>query len=218
MPVVLANNVAADVLGVVAGALKADYVLKGKSLFADKTGQRVASDAVTIIDQNDLREAIGPAPFDGEGVSAQRVVVVEQGILNGFLHDSYTAHRMGASSTANAGRGGFRSTPEVSVTNFFLQPGQASEEALIAAAGDGLYVMDAMGVHTANTVSGDFSFGVTGMTIEGGRLGRPVRGVTMAGNTRELLQQIKRVGSDVRFFGAIGAPSILVGQLTVSGN
>jgi len=218
MPVVLDNYVATQFLQVLAPALMASHVLKGKSLFADQVGETIASDCVALVDQNDAPSGMNRAPFDAEGASAQRTVLVRRGVLQGFLHNAYTAHRMGVKTTANAGRGGgFRSVPEVTATNLFLEPGKRSQEDLIDAAGEGLFVTSAMGVHMADPISGDFSLGVTGLQIEEGRPGRPIRGVTIAGNLKELLLKINEVGSDLRFFGATGAPSLRIAEMVVSG-
>jgi len=218
VPIVLDNYVATALLSVLAPALMAHNVLKGKSLFAASLDEAIASEHVTIIDQNDLDIGLNRSPFDAEGASAQSTVILDQGVLRGFLQNSYTAHKMGRTTTANAGRGGgFRGAPEVSASNCFIKAGPHSPEDLYAAAGAGLFVTDAMGMHTANPISGDFSFGVSGLTIEQGRLGRPVRGVTVAGNLKDLLRRISAVGNDLRFFGAYGAPSVLVSQLMVSG-
>ncbi len=218
MPVVLDNAVAASFVGVIGPALMASNVLKGKSLFADRIGDGIASEHVTLIDRNDLESGLQRFPFDSEGVSAQETILVSRGSLKGFLHNAYTAHRMGAAHTANASRGGgFRSAPEVGPSNAYLSPGSHTQDGLCVLAGDGLFVTDAMGVHTADPVSGDFSFGASGLMIEHGRRAWPVRGVTIAGNVKDVLAAIAAVGNDLRFFGAYGAPSLLVSGLTVSG-
>jgi len=218
MPIVLDNYVTTQFLGVLAPALMANQVLKGKSLFAEQVRQDIAAKCVTLIDQNDAPGGLNRAPFDAEGASAQRTVLVEAGTLRGFLHNAYTAHRMAVKSTANAGRGGgFRSVPEVTATNLFLEPGQRSQEELLEGAGDGLFVTSAMGAHMADPISGDFSLGVSGLEIEGGRPGRPVRGVTIAGNLKELLRNIEDVGGDLRFFSSTGAPSVRIAEMMVSG-
>lgn len=216
MPVVLAPRVTSQFIAVLCPALSAESVLKGKSMFAGCTGQSVASTATTLVDCNDLPEGINRAPFDGEGASAQRTVLIEDGVLHGYLHNAYTAAKTGERTTANARRGGFRSTPDVGPTNMFLRPGTCSRDDLFRMAGNGLYVTEAMGVH-ADPISGDFSFGVTGSLIEDGRCGRPVRGITIAGNIRELLTAMSAVADDLRFFGAFNAPSVLVNEIMVGG-
>ncbi len=217
VPVVLDNRIAVDFLEVIGPALMGSSVIKNKSLFAKLRGEAVASDKVTLVDQNDLRDGISPAPFDGEGTPAQRTAVMDRGVLKTFLHNAYTARRMGERSTGNASRAGFRSTPEVGATNFYLESGPHSPDDLFAAAGDGFFVTGAMGVHTADPISGDFSFGASGRRIEDGKLGRPVRGVTIAGNIKDVLLGVEAVGNDLRFFGAYGAPSLLVSRMMVSG-
>lgn len=217
MPIVLDNHVATQFIQVIASSFMADNVLKGKSMYAGRIGERIASDCVTFIDRNDADGGLYRAPFDAEGASAQETAVVESGMLRSFLHNAYTAHRMNAQTTANAGRSGFRSAPEVGVTNAFLRPGAYTQEQLFDLAGEGFFVTDAMGVHTADPISGDFSFGAAGRAIENGRLSRPIRGVTIAGNIKDVLMNVLAVGSDLRFFGACGGPSVLVAQLMVSG-
>lgn len=218
MPVVLDQNAAASFLGVLAAGLTAEAVVKGRSLFADKVGRRVGSNAVTLVD--DGRELAGPGatPFDDEGVPTGRTALIEAGTLNGFLHNTYTARRMGAASTGNAGRAGFKSTPGVSTTNLFLVPGSEDQEALLRRAGRALLVQDLIGVHSgANPISGDFSVGVTGLIAEGGELKEPVREAAVASTILDILAGIVAVGSDLRFFGSTGSPSVLVGEMTVAG-
>ncbi|HOZ46199.1 MAG TPA: TldD/PmbA family protein [Candidatus Hydrogenedentes bacterium] len=217
VPVVFENRVTASLLGVLGPALTASSVLKRKSLFQDCAGERVAAAAVTIVDQNDHPDGSGRAPFDGEGAAGQRTVLVDEGRLVGFLHNAYTAHRMKTHTTANAGRGGFRSAPEVSPSCFLLEPGPRPCEDLVKEAGHGLWITGAMGVHTADAISGDFSFGVSGLMIEGGAVTGPFRGVTAAGNMKDVLARIVTPANDLRFFGAYGAPSVLVSELVVSG-
>lgn len=218
VPVVLDNGVAAQFLRAIGGTLMADRVIKGKSMFAKEMGNRIAAEKLVVIDQNDLDEGINRSPFDGEGTSAKRTVLVEGGVLRSFLHNAYTAHRMGMQTTANAGRsGGFKSVPDLTATNCYIEPGEPDQENLIDKAGNGLFVTDVMGMHTVDTISGDFSVGAAGRTIEEGRLAGPVRGVTIAGNIKDFLTDIALIGSDLRFFGPYGAPSILISEMAVAG-
>ncbi len=218
MPLVLDNYVAMQLLQVLAQAVSAEAVLKGRSLFAGRVGEEVASNIVSIVDQNDIEGGLNRAPFDGEGVSARRTPLVEHGRLMGFLHNAYTAHRMQQPLTANAGRsGGFRSTPEISPSNLYMASGTRPPESLVEEAGSGLFITRVMGLHMADPVSGDFSLGVQGFMIEEGRLGAPVRGVTVAGNLKDYLQSIVDVADDLRFFGSCGAPTVRVSAMMVSG-
>ncbi|MGH2829798.1 MAG: TldD/PmbA family protein [Actinomycetota bacterium] len=218
MPVLLDPYAATSFLGVLAAGLTAESVLKGRSLFAEKVGEHVGGEAFTLVD--DGRELQGPAasPVDDEGVPTGRTLLVERGVLRGFLHNTYTATRMGAASTGNAGRAGFRSTPGVGPTNLFVEPGTDDQESMIARAGRALLVQDLIGVHSgANPISGDFSVGATGLVYDGGSDPRPVREVAIASTILDILGGIVAVGADLRFFGGSGSPTILVGEMTVAG-
>lgn len=216
--VVLDPYIATSFLGVLSPALSAEAVQKGKSLFAGKVGQKVASELINIIDDGAMPGGIASAPFDGEGVPTQKTVLMEKGHLKGYLYNTYTAAKDGVKSTGNGTRGTFKSTPEVGTTNFYIAPGNKSQEELIKEISKGLYVTEVMGMHTANPISGDFSVGAAGLWIENGEITKPVRGVAIAGNILELLESIDCVGSDLRFFGGSGAPTVRISQMTISGS
>jgi len=218
VPVILDPYVAAGFLGLIGPALTGEAVQKGRSLFAGKTGTRVASEKVTIIDDGALPGGIASAPFDGEGVPTSRSVLIQDGMLKGYLYNTYSAARDGVQSTGNGVRSSFKGTPEVGTTNFFIEAGTTPVEKIIGEVADGLYVTEVMGMHTANPISGDFSVGVAGILIENGELTRPVRGVAIAGNIQELLQQVDAVGNDLKFLGSHGSPSIRIARMSVGGH
>ncbi len=215
--VVLEPYVAAGFLGMLAHALSAEAVQKGRSLFAGKVDEKVASPQINVVDDGTLANGISSAPFDGEGVPTSRTVLIKEGILQGYLHNTYTAAKDGVQSTGNGVRGTFKATPEVGITNFFIEPGGKTPEEIIKEIDNGFYVTEVMGLHTANPISGDFSFGAAGLWIENGRLTRPVRGMAIAGNIVELLSNVDAVGSDLEFFGSKGAPTIRISRLSISG-
>jgi PmbA protein len=215
--VLLDPYVATGFLGLIGPALTGEAVQKGRSLFAGKVGERVASDKITIIDDGLLGGGIASAPFDGEGVPTSRTILVKKGDLRGYLHNTYTAAKDGVQSTGNGVRSSFKGTPEVGMTNFYIEAGQIPVEQLIKDISSGIYVTEVMGMHTANPISGDFSVGVSGLLIENGELTRPVRGMAMGGNIIELLENIDAVGNDLHFFIGKGSPTLRVAQLTISG-
>jgi len=217
VPVVMDPYVVVSFLGMLSSALTAEAVQKGRSLFAGKVGQKVAAAEVSITDDGAKPDGILSMPFDGEGVPTQRTVLVEKGVLKGFLHNSYTAAKDGVSSTGNAVRGSYQSPPQLGSTNFYFAPGKWDPDAIIKDTGEGFYLTEVMGMHTANPISGDFSLGAAGIWIHNGELTTPVRGMVIAGNILELLERVDAVGSDLRFFGSRGAPTIRVASLTVSG-
>jgi PmbA protein len=219
IPVVFDRMVAPSLLGVLAAGLSAEEVQKGRSLFADKLGQRVGAAGLQLVDDGRLVDGPGAAPFDAEGVATRRTVLIDDGVLQCFLHNTATAARGGAGSTGNARRASFKSTPGVSAHNLFLAPGELDQAGLLAQAGEGLLVQDVSGVHSgANPITGDFSVGVSGLLFRGGELAEPVREATVAAHLLDILQGIVAVGSDLRFTtGSIGGSSLLVGQMTVAG-
>jgi PmbA protein len=219
VPIVFDPFAGSSFLGVLGGALSAEAVQKGRSLFADKVGETLGSDVFTLID--DGRELDGPAaaPFDDEGVPTGRTELITAGKLNGFLHNTYTARRGGTTTTGNASRGGYRTSPSVGTSNFFVQPGSRPPADLLKDAAGGVLVNDVSGVHSgANPISGTFSVGATGWWIgPGGEVGEPLREMTIGSTIPEMLAGVTAVGNDLRFFSSTGVPTILIGEMTVAG-
>jgi PmbA protein len=219
VPVVLHPHAAAMILGVLGSSFSAEAVLKRRSLLAGKIGQQVGSSAVTITDDALLEDGLASRPFDGEGVPARRNQLIKEGILRGYLHNTYTARRSRAESTGSAVRS-YKSVPEVGVSNLILQAGSSSREVLISQVSNGLHVSQLHGLHTVNPVSGDFSLGLTGHWIRDGSLAQPVRELTIAGNLIDLLKRVQLVASDLRFIfagGFCGSPTVLIEELPVGG-
>ncbi|HKP21136.1 MAG TPA: TldD/PmbA family protein [Thermoleophilaceae bacterium] len=221
-PVVLDSFVAASFVGFIGSMLSADAVQRGRSLFAGREGDEVAGPVLRIAD--DATDADGPAsaPFDGEGAPTRRTPLIEDGRLLGFLYDSRTARRAGRSTTGNAGRGSYRTPPSVGTSNLIVSAGEHDLEGLVAEAGEGLYVTDVAGLHSGvNPVSGTFSVGASGRLIENGRLGMPVREITIASDLVSMLKSVRLTGSEARwvpFGGSVKAPPLLVGEMAVSGS
>jgi PmbA protein len=217
-PVVLDPAAAVAFLGVLSSALSAESVQKGRSLFASLAGEQVGSPAVNLTDDGRLLDGPGAAPVDDEGVPTQRTPLIDRGRLGGFLHNSHTAHRGATLSTGNAGRAGFRSPPGVATTNLFLAAGIHSQHDLLRQADRGVYIQEVSGVHSgANPITGEFSVGATGLRISGGALAEPLREMTVASTLRDMLTGVVAVGSDLRFFGSTGSPTVLVGEMTIGG-
>jgi len=217
LPVIFEPYVATGFLGLLAPALTAEAVQKGRSLFAGKTGQKVAADIINIIDDGSLQGGINSAPFDGEGVPTSRKKLISCGVLEGFLHNTYTAAKDGTASTGNGVRSSYKSPPEVGETNLFIESGHSSQADMIGSLEKGLLVTEVMGMHTANPISGDFSVGVSGLMIEKGRPAYPVKGAAIAGNIIEVMKKVKGVGNDLTFFGGRGSPTLLIEEMSLSG-
>lgn len=215
---ILDPQVAAEMLELLATALRGDQVQKGRSFFAAKVGQQVGADCLTLVDDGRLLKGLGSSPFDAEGLPTQTTVLIKEGILQGFLYDSYTARKAGRASTGNAGRSSYKGMPEPEATNFFLKAGHQTPQNLVSGVQSGLYIRGVMGLHTVDTVSGDFSLGIMGERIEKGRRTHGVRGVTIAGNLLDLLKSVVAVGSDLTFFGSVGSPTLWISNVSVGGN
>jgi PmbA protein len=221
--VVFAREVAAALLANVAQGLSADAVQKGRSVFAGRVGQAVGSPLLTLVDDGLAAGGMATNPFDGEGVPRQRTVLLRDGVLEAYLHNSYTARKESNSavSTGNAERGTYRTVPRVGASNLVVNPGSGTLKDLLARVRSGLYVESAAGLHSGvNVISGEISVGVTGRLIEDGVLGRPVREVTVATDFVSLLGSVGDVGGDVRWiplYGSVCTPSLAVERVTVSG-
>jgi PmbA protein len=220
-PVVLDAFVAASFIGFIGGMLSADAVQRGRSLFADKEGEEIASGHLRLVDDGLDPDGPDSAPFDGEGSPRRRNSLIEDGRLLTFLFDARTARKAGRQTTGSAARGSYRTPPGVGTANLLVEPGDADLDELVRRAGDGLYVTDVAGLHSGvNPVSGTFSVGATGRLIEGGELGRPAREMTIASDLVTMLKSVQAVGSKTRwvpFGGSVKAAPVLIGEMAVSG-
>lgn len=217
MDLVLEPLITMQMLGIISACFSGEAVLKNKSFLAGRLGDCVASQELTLIDDGTLPNRLGSASFDGEGTASQRTVLLENGVLQNYLYDCLSAAKAGTSSTGNGMRGSYKGTPHISTSNYYLQAGSQTPAQLTGHVERGIYVTEILGAHTANPVSGDFSFGASGILIEHGRLSRPVRGITIAGNFQQLLQKVCGVGNDLTFYGSQGAPTMRIAEISVSG-
>jgi PmbA protein len=215
-PAVLRNSVVADLIDFLAPSFSAEQIDKGRSMLAGRQGQRVFSEAVTLIDDGLLPGGYATSPFDGEGTPSRRNTLIEGGFFQEALYDLYYAKKHGVDPTGSASRG-IKAPPSISTTNLFLKPGKKSLVQLCEGISQGILITDLMGVHTANPVTGDFSLGASGILIENGKLTRPVKGFAVAGNILGILQGVTDTGADLRFFGSTGAPSVRVREISVGG-
>lgn len=220
-PVVLDAFVAASFAGFIGSMLSADAVQRGRSLFAGREGDEVAEPAFVLVDDGAHPDGPASAPFDGEGSATRRTPLIERGKLAGYLYDARTARKDGRQTTANAGRGSYRTPPSVGTTNLLVDPGSSTLDELVARAGEGLYVTDVAGLHSGvNPVSGTFSVGASGRLIEGGELAAPVREITIASDLVGMLRAVAAVGSESRWVplgGSVKAAPMLVSEMAVSG-
>jgi len=180
-----------------------------------KLGERVASDIVTVIDDGTIPGLFGTSPFDDEGVPSRRTVVIERGVLRNYLLNSYTARKLGMKTTGNAARG-ITGNASVGHGNFYLEKGERTAEDIIRGIRKGLYVTELIG-SGVNIVTGDYSRGAAGLWIENGEFAYPVSEITIASNLSQMLMDIEAAGSDLEFRSSVASPTLLIREMTVSG-
>jgi len=200
MPVVLSHEAGGTMVHEAVGhGLEADLALRGMSVYKDRLGRQIANPLVSIADDATLPGRRGSFGIDDEGTPGENTLLVENGILKGFLHDRLSSMREGVPSTGNGRRESYRRKPIPRMTNTVILPGDTPPEEVLSGVQEGLLVVK-MGGGQVNTVTGDFMFEVAeGYRIEGGKRGEPVRGATITGNGPEVLSMIDRVGSDLGF-------------------
>jgi PmbA protein len=219
LAVVLEPRLAASVVGLLGSTLTGERVLKGRSPFADRVGDAIASPLLTLVDDPTDHQSFGAETFDGEGLACRRNVLVADGVLQGFLYDSASGRRAGLPSTGSAVRG-ITSTPTVGCQALGVHPGEGSLEDLIGSVDTGILVQSMTGWHSGvNAVSGDFSVGVEGLMIRGGQLAEPVREVTVASTLQRMLRDIVAVGGEIEWLpGGTGCPALVIGDLSLGGS
>jgi PmbA protein len=218
--VVLDPFVSAQLIGIIGATLNGESVLKGRSLFADRLGEEVATSVVTLVDDPTNPLAYTASEIDGEGLATRRNVLIEGGQLLRFVQSSYSARRSGQAPTGNATRGGFKSTPGCGCLALALQPGTRSQAELVAAVGEGVLIQQVSGLHSGvNTVSGDFSTGASGLLIRNGELAAPIKEFTIASTLQRMMKDVVEVGGDVDWLpmGAAGV-SLVIRDVTMSGS
>ncbi len=200
MPVVIEAAAGGTMIHEAIGhGLEADLAQEGLSVYSRLKGEQVASPLITVNDDATLPQKRGSFSFDDEGTPSQRTVLVEKGVLKGYLYDRLTALKEGVSSTGNGRREYYHHKPIPRMTNTFIAPGESTPGEIIRSTWSGLLVRK-MGGGQVNTVIGDFVFEVSeGYLIEGGKVGKAVRDTTLVGNGPEILKQIDMVGNDLGF-------------------
>ncbi|OPY54866.1 MAG: peptidase PmbA [Methanosaeta sp. PtaU1.Bin060] len=186
-------------------SLSAESIQKGRSALKGRIGERIASDGFKILDDGLLSGGMDSSSFDGEGVPSRRTALIEDGVLVGFLYDSYTAGKAGLSSTGNAVRSGYSEAPRVGIRNLMVSSPESHD---LLAETKGFLVSGLIGAHTANSISGDFSVEArNAFCVVPGEEPKPLRSLMLAGNIFELLKDVV-VGTDVRAVGAILTPTV----------
>lgn len=215
LPVIFEPRTARSLLGDLFDAVNGGAIYRDASFLAGKLGEKIASEHLTVIDDATIPGLFGSSPFDDEGCPSRRTVVIERGVLKSYLLNTYTARKLGLKTTGNASRG-LAGAAGVGSGNFYIEAGERSEAELIASIKQGLYITELIGA-SANNATGDYSSGAAGLWIENGELAYPVSEITVAGNLKQMLLDMEQPASNLEFRGPIASPSILIREMTISG-
>lgn len=205
-PVIFEAIAATSLLSHFVSAIRGGNLYRKSSFLLDHLGKRVFPDHIHIHEQPHIKRGLGSAPFDNEGVATHARDLVQGGILQGYVLDSYSARKLGMQTTGNAG----------GVHNLFIDPGRHDLEGLLRTMNTGLLVTELLG-SGVNTVTGDYSRGAAGFWVENGALQFPVEEITIAGNLRDMYRQLAEVGNDIDQRGNIRTGSLLIENMTVAG-
>ena len=206
MPVLFSSRVAKGVIGHLIGAISGSALYRNASFLKDRAGEQLFPEWLNLRERPLLRRGAKSASFDAEGVVTRERIIVESGILTGYVLSTYSARRLGLATTGNAG----------GARNLLLEPGGDGANDPIAAMGDGLYVTEVMG-QGVSLVTGDYSRGAAGFRVENGNIAYPVEELTIAGNLREMFRDVRVAGADVDTLGNVHCGPLLVGSMMVAG-
>jgi len=204
-------------------SVRGDIVARGRSVFKNKVGKKVAGENITIYDNGILPGGLRSGKMDMEGVPRQKTPIIEEGILRGFLFNNYWARLEGKESTGNAGRGGgglslppYGTIPTISPTNIQLKDGTFTDRELLEEVKNGYYVRNVQGAHQSNPETGEFSVALApAWRIQKGKITNAVKGVMIAGNVYDMLKKISALGKETRQVGTFVAPKVVISELNV---
>ena len=215
--VIFIPDMAPNLLGGLIGAIMGENVNQGASYLKDSLDKKVASDLLTLVDDGTLPKGLASAPFDGEGVTTQRRILFDKGVLKGFIYNTISAKRAGVESTGNASRNGYSSLPGTGTHNISVEPGTYSPEEIIAATTRGLLLKEVTG-YGIDPVTGNFSGGASGLWIENGKVVHPVKGLTIAGTATQILNDIDMMGNDIDWNRSFACPTFRIKVMQIGGN
>jgi len=214
--VVFDTDVSRAILGGILSAVNGERVLQGASFLRDMIDKKIGSELITLVDDGTLAKGLGSQPFDGEGVPTQKRIIVENGVLKGFMYNTIVAKRAGKTSTGNASRGNYRSIPGIGPHNFFMANGETPPQEIIKATEKGLWLKGVTG-YGINPVSGHFSGGASGFWIENGKVVFPVKGLTIAGTAFDMLNGLDMLGNDLDMNRGFTAPTFRIKNIQIGG-
>jgi PmbA protein len=211
VPVIFEPTQTSWLMGFLFGCTTGTAVYQKATFLAGKLGQKIGNGLVTVVDDGLMPGGLGTRPFDSDALPSRKTTVVEKGILKNYLCNTYAARKLKLRSTGNADGSG------VSPNNFYLEPGTAAPQDIVAGTKKGLILIRTLG-HGLNSVSGDISRGAFGLWVEDGEIAYPVAEITISGNLGRILNDIEAAGNDLEFFSPVTGPTIKVAEMTIAGS
>jgi PmbA protein len=229
VPIVFPPEVSRGLMANLLHAADGDAIYRNASMFAGKLGEQVAGENIMIVDDGTMvfdhvlpdgsilrAGGFGTSPFDGDGLPTRRTVVVERGVLKELLLNTYTGRKLNMKSNGKASRG-LAGAPGIGGGNYFLEPGDLTQEQIVGDVKRGLFVLSTMGFGV-NLVTGEFSQGASGLWIEDGELTHAVEEITIAGNLKDMFRNVSAIGKDLEFRGSGAVPTVRIEGMTVAGS
>ena len=218
-PVVLKRDVATQLLSAFSSVFMGESALRKMTILADKKGEKIFGENITIMDDPFYKDALINIPFDDEGVPCKTKAVVENGVFNGLLHSLKTANFYNEEPTGNGFKAGTAGAVATRPTNMFIKQGNLSKDEIIATVEDGIYITEVNGLHAGlNPISGDFNVQSSGFLIKNGKLDAPITLFVTSGNFFEMMNNVEEVGNDIeKRFTGVASPTLKIKSLAISG-
>ena len=214
--VVLSKDVAMELLSHYFDIFDAYSFIDHTTKLSNKIGEKIFSECVNIVDSPIVEHRPNSVIYDDEGVKRdEKKYVVKNGIFNGFLHNTYTSNKLSVKNTGNAKRTSYGVLPKVGPTNFYIEPSNLALEQIFNSISKGVYITDIMGLHMANTISGDFSLGINGFLIKNGNIGGYFKAGSFAGNFFDIMGRVYNVSNSYVTRGSFGSCDLHIGDCTI---
>lgn len=214
--IVLSKDVAMELLSHYFDVFNAYSSINHTTMLSDRIGDKIFSECVNIVDSPVVEHRPNSVIYDDEGVKRDKKrYVVKNGVFNGFLHNTYTANKLSMENTGNAKRTSYSALPKVGPSNFYIEPSGLALEQIFNGISKGMYITDIMGLHMANTISGDFSLGINGFLIKNGNLGGYFKAASFAGNFFDIMSRVYNVSNSYVTIGSFGSCDLHIGESTI---
>ncbi len=216
--VIISNNMFRDILSHFLSAFNGYSVINHTTPLKDRLNEKIFSDKITILDPIEFPNRPNNIAVDEEGNKRNNTIIVENGVLKTFMHNTYTSSKLGVKNNSHAKRLGYDSPPKIGSFNLHIAPNESIPQDKLLGMIDGVYITEIMGLHMANAISGDFSFGVNGFLVYNGELVSYFKAATFADNFFEIMKRIIEVSNNMYFSGSVGSPDVAIADCLIGGS